>query len=207
MKDGKQRAAIGFYLCFLRLRFASSFYALRCSLERRLIKIEQILTHKAQRLTLDEEDREALEELDEDEGLVLKHRSESDLTWEQTAVEALLQRIGRTDRIGQHHQRIQVYNSLYQDSVKRWSTQGWSSGFARPSPCRVSCSSRYYRSSPRISRTSRRPGTSRAYRRAGTLAPRRRACGTDPRAPTTDRIDISDPKGARYRDRSCSQLA
>lgn len=161
MKDGKQRAAIGFYLCFLRLRFASSFHALRCSLERRLIKIEQILTHKAQRLTLDEEDREALEELDEDEGLVLKHRSESDLTWEQTAVEALLQRIGRIDRIGQHHRQIQVYNSLYQDSVKRWSTQGWSSGFARPSPCRVSCSSRRYRSSPRISRTSRRPRTSR----------------------------------------------
>ncbi len=40
MAEGKQRAAIGFYLCFLRLRFASSFHALRCSLERRLIKLE-----------------------------------------------------------------------------------------------------------------------------------------------------------------------
>ncbi|NCA71850.1 MAG: hypothetical protein EOM91_17570 [Sphingobacteriia bacterium] len=92
-EEGRQRAAIGFYLCFLRLRFASSFHALRCSLERRLIKIAQTLAHKAQQLGLDEDDPESLEELDEYElaGLVLKNRSESDLTWEQTTVEALLQ--------------------------------------------------------------------------------------------------------------------
>ncbi|MCF8017313.1 MAG: helicase [Chromatiaceae bacterium] len=101
MEEGKQRAAIGFYLCFLRLRFASSFHALRCSLERRLIKLEQTLTHKAQQLNLDEEDREALEELDEAEveGLVLKNRSESDLTWEQTAVEALLQQMRQLPKV------------------------------------------------------------------------------------------------------------
>ena len=108
MEDGKQRAAIGFYLCFLRLRFASSFYALRCSLQRRLIKIEQTLAHKAQQLNLDEDDREALEELDESEveGLVLKNRSETDLTWEQNAVEALLQRMQQLPNIPQKTHRL-----------------------------------------------------------------------------------------------------
>lgn len=92
MEEGRQRAAIGFYLSFLRLRFASSFHALRCSLERRLDKIQQTLDHKAQQFATADVDREQLEELEDDEveGLVLKHRTESDLTWEQGAVTRLL---------------------------------------------------------------------------------------------------------------------
>ncbi|WPL18348.1 RNA polymerase-associated protein RapA [Thiorhodovibrio winogradskyi] len=97
MDEGRQRAAIGFYLSFLRLRLASSFQALRCSMERRLVKIAQTLAHKAGSLGVDESNRELLEELDETqiEALVLKHRTESDLTWEQTAVEDLLAAIAR----------------------------------------------------------------------------------------------------------------
>ncbi|WP_372374164.1 helicase-related protein [Vreelandella venusta] len=92
MEEGKQRAAIGFYLSFLRLRYASSFHALRCSLERRLDKIQLTLEHRAQQLVYDVTEREELDELgdEEVEGLVLKHRTESDLTWEQGAVSELL---------------------------------------------------------------------------------------------------------------------
>ncbi|TDO02851.1 helicase-related protein [Halomonas ventosae] len=92
MEEGRQRAAIGFYLSFLRLRFASSFHALHCSLKRRLDKIQQTLDHKAQQVATSDGSREELEELrdDEVEGLVLKHRTESDLTWEQGAVSRLI---------------------------------------------------------------------------------------------------------------------
>lgn len=92
MEDGKQRAAIGFYLSFLRLRYASSFHALRCSLERRLDKIQLTIEHHAHQLVNDNLERDELDELgdEEVEGLVLKHRTESDLTWEQGAVAELL---------------------------------------------------------------------------------------------------------------------
>ncbi|SFH38565.1 helicase-related protein [Modicisalibacter xianhensis] len=97
MEEGRQRAAIGFYLSFLRLRYASSFYALRCSLERRLVKIRQTLDHKAQQFANSDIDREELEEMSDEEveGLVLKHRTESDLTWEQGAVSRLLATMDR----------------------------------------------------------------------------------------------------------------
>lgn len=97
MEEGRQRAAIGFYLSFLRLRYSSSFYALRCSLERRLVKIQQTLDHKAQATGSLAEDREELEELQEEdvEGLVLKNRTESDLTWESEAVRGLLATMSR----------------------------------------------------------------------------------------------------------------
>ncbi|MAL94412.1 MAG: helicase [Haliea sp.] len=92
LEDGQQRAAIGFYLSFLRLRYASSFFALQSSLERRQQKIQQTLDHKASQFAAADASREDLEELQDDEveGLVLKYRSESDLTWEQGAVAALL---------------------------------------------------------------------------------------------------------------------
>lgn len=92
MEAGKQRAAIGFYLSFLRLRYASSFHALRRSLERRLDKIQLTLDHRAQQFTSEAIERDELDELNDDEveGLVLKYRNETDLTWEQGAVKELL---------------------------------------------------------------------------------------------------------------------
>lgn len=92
MEEGQQRAAIGFYLSFLRLRYASSFHALRCSLKRRLEKIERTLSHQAQQLIDSSLDRDELDELEDEqiEGLVLKNRTEGDLVWEQGAVSDLL---------------------------------------------------------------------------------------------------------------------
>lgn len=92
MEENKQQAAIGFYLSFLRLRFASSFEALRLSLERRLEKIAKTLDHKILHSELVSGSRDELEELDEAEleGLVLKNRNEADLVWEQGAVDELL---------------------------------------------------------------------------------------------------------------------
>ncbi len=97
MGEEKQRAAIGFYLSFLRRRYASSFDALRCSLKRRLDKIQQTLDHKARQWAKDGLDREALEELSDDEieGLVLKYRNESDLIWERDTVSRLLETMQR----------------------------------------------------------------------------------------------------------------
>jgi hypothetical protein len=92
MDESKQQAAIGFYLSFLRLRFASSFEALRLSLERRLGKIARTLDHKVSSAEPTAGSRDELEELEESqlEGLVLKNREEADLVWEQGAVTKLL---------------------------------------------------------------------------------------------------------------------
>ncbi|MBK1887791.1 helicase-related protein [Marinobacter sp. DY40_1A1] len=92
MNESTQQAAIGFYLSFLRLRFASSFEALKLSLERRLIKIARTLEHKLASSESASGTRDELEELDEAEleGLVLKNRQEGDLVWEQGAVNTLL---------------------------------------------------------------------------------------------------------------------
>lgn len=93
MEDGKQRAAIGFYLSFLRLRFASSFHALRESLVRRRAKVQLTLEHQeALEPDWDEEELEGLSEGDvsEYEALVLKNRQPADLLWELGAVDRLL---------------------------------------------------------------------------------------------------------------------
>ena len=92
MDEGRQRAAIGFYLSFLRLRLASSFQALSCTMQRRLEKIERTLMHHAEQLLGGDLSRDDLDELEdaEIEFLVLKNRSDGDLTWEQGAVQELL---------------------------------------------------------------------------------------------------------------------
>ena len=86
-------AAVGFYLSFLRQRFASSFHSLRQSLKRRLVKIDRTLKNLAVDVRWETED--GAEELEEEEAvkLVLKNRTEPDLTWEYGAVEGLLARM------------------------------------------------------------------------------------------------------------------
>lgn len=90
------RTAIGFLLSFLRLRFASSLFAIRRTLERRHEKVSAAL-RRANALAgeLSEEDlSEAfLEESEDDEAFVsalLKRRSPEDLTWEKKELEKLL---------------------------------------------------------------------------------------------------------------------
>lgn len=92
--DDKSRAAIGFYLCFLRLRFASSIPALERSLGNRLEKIQRTLDHHAQATPeIDAED--AVEEMPQQDlaALVLRNRTDADLTWELGAVGELLESV------------------------------------------------------------------------------------------------------------------
>ncbi|WP_291322747.1 helicase-related protein, partial [Desulfonatronospira sp.] len=95
--DRANRASIGFYLSFLRLRFASSFYALSQTLQRRLERI--MATLKAQEEPLDEyrasetELQDLLEAGDEDQQLVqsvLRNRTVDDLQWEQGFVREMI---------------------------------------------------------------------------------------------------------------------
>lgn len=92
--DNHQRAAIGFYLSFLRQRFSSSFQALIKSFERRLDKIGKTLAHHAEQESylLGDEGGDDLTE-DELTGLILKNRTPADLTWEQGTVARLLKQL------------------------------------------------------------------------------------------------------------------
>ena len=111
MEDGKQRAAIGFYLSFLRLRFASSFKALEESLIRRLEKIQKTINYHLDSESYELEDALSEKELsagDEEqyEALVLKNRTESDLVWEQSAVKRLLDALKRLPKTPSKTRRL-----------------------------------------------------------------------------------------------------
>lgn len=121
MDDGRQRAAIGFYLSFLRLRFASSFVALRRSLERRLEKIQRTLDHHAEQ-TGEVSDHDDPEELTEEEltGLVLRNRKTADLTWELGAVEELLGAVrGYTDTPRKTRELIELIERRHERATGR----------------------------------------------------------------------------------------
>ena len=91
-----QKTAMGFYLMFLRLRLASSTYAIFKSLERRLVKVKLTLsfydTHSIS--SLDELDLEDMEDEGEDDTLVvrtlLKNREKKDLVWEEKYLNGML---------------------------------------------------------------------------------------------------------------------
>ncbi|RCK75792.1 MAG: helicase (Snf2/Rad54 family) [Candidatus Ozemobacter sibiricus] len=88
--------SLGFYLSFLRLRFASSLYAIRATLERRRERIAATLASFEAPLPVDADedlDEEALsgdDEGDAEVDRVLKERHPDDLRWELEAVEGLL---------------------------------------------------------------------------------------------------------------------
>lgn len=98
-RDRSRRVAMGFYLSFLRLRFASSLHAIRETLKRRRLRILNTLGHLEQdgdgeisddvwRQLLDSEsEREEVEAI----GSFLKDRTERDLKWELGQVEDLLE--------------------------------------------------------------------------------------------------------------------
>lgn len=99
IESGEQRAAIGFYLSFLRLRFSSSFHALRQTFLRRLDKIDLTLKHqeRSKASDWDVSSIDSLEALEEDSDteddlafLVLKNRQTADLVWEKEEVYKLL---------------------------------------------------------------------------------------------------------------------
>ena len=92
-----QQVAVGFYLSFLRLRFASSLLALKFTLQRRLGRVKQTLLQQlrenAEPLDVDEMQDLLLEggELDEEAiALLLRNRTPNDLRWEREQLEQLL---------------------------------------------------------------------------------------------------------------------
>jgi hypothetical protein len=83
------RFALGMILSFLRLRFASSLFAIRESIRRRREKVEATLKHLAQAEDMDLDELALSGLLDEGEGdeeavtLLLKDRNPDDLMWER----------------------------------------------------------------------------------------------------------------------------
>ena len=83
-----QKIAMGFYLMFLRLRFASSTYAIYKNLKRRLAKVRLTLSFfDAHNIaSMEELDMGTLEDEGEDDGQIiqalLKNRDKKDLIWE-----------------------------------------------------------------------------------------------------------------------------
>lgn len=94
--DNAQKTAMGFYLMFLRLRFASSTYAIYKSLERRKAKVEHTLSfYDAQQISnLEAFDIDAWEEEEENDTKIiqtlLKNRDVKDLMWEREYIETML---------------------------------------------------------------------------------------------------------------------
>lgn len=102
---GAGRQMVSFLLSFLRLRFASSFYAFEQTLERRLHKVEYTLhAHTVGEASNGETgDSASLEEAvteseieDDDAAVValLKDRTKEDLEWERSQLKAMLKALG-----------------------------------------------------------------------------------------------------------------
>ncbi len=104
ISQAKGRAAIGFYLSFLRLRFASSIYALKQTLNRRLVRVEETI-QQLYSLADTHGDylaegnsfadlMDSLENQDDVTSLALKNREPDDLKWEREALEILIDQVG-----------------------------------------------------------------------------------------------------------------
>lgn len=98
----QSRLAVSFLVSFLRLRFASSLYAFRETLKRRLAKVEATLKH--QLVPEAEEDiAEFVFDSEEEDDLVvvgslLKNRSITDLQWEKDRLQEMIEHM--TDLTG-----------------------------------------------------------------------------------------------------------
>ncbi len=96
--EGNQwRTSLGFYLSFLRLRLASSLFALRETLQRRKERVRATLEDTQPEETeaddLDNRDRLFGDAEEEDKKIVetlLRNRTEADLAWEQERLEEML---------------------------------------------------------------------------------------------------------------------
>ncbi|MCL6638541.1 MAG: helicase [Firmicutes bacterium] len=98
--DSQTRQMVSFLLSFLRLRFASSLYAFRETLQNRLRKVEATLQHQSVVEAVESEPGAlSLEELvyegeDEDDlpaaGSLLKNRKPEDLKWERDRLKKMI---------------------------------------------------------------------------------------------------------------------
>ncbi len=101
--DHQARQMVSFLLSFLRLRFASSLYAFRATIQRRLRKVEATLRHQ---LTLEAEEsgagisslRDFLYDGEDEDDLIaveslLQNRTSADLEWERARLKTMLERM------------------------------------------------------------------------------------------------------------------
>ncbi|KKM12710.1 helicase [Clostridiales bacterium PH28_bin88] len=97
--DHQAQQMVSFLLSFLRLRFASSLYALRETLQRRLYKVEATLRHQ---LVLEADEagvsslQESVYEGEDEDDLVaaeslLKNRTTADLEWERGRLKGMIE--------------------------------------------------------------------------------------------------------------------
>jgi hypothetical protein len=94
----QHKAAVGFLLSFLRLRFASSLFAMRGALRRRLQRVQAAMDrlgfdHVAEPDDIDVDIEDILDEGDDDAEAVralLRHRKPTDLQWERSQLQAML---------------------------------------------------------------------------------------------------------------------
>jgi hypothetical protein len=111
------RSAIGFYLSFLRLRFASSLYAIRETIRRRIERVEATLSAHEAVGGEELEDLSALEEMteegDDDIAVVstlLKDRTPEDLIWERNHLKGMLRSL--EDLTGQSSKMTELLTIL-----------------------------------------------------------------------------------------------
>ncbi len=97
-RDRKWRTSLGFYLSFLRLRLASSTFAIRETIKRRLEKVRATLMHMdvQEVFDMDTESHDSIfgysEDFDENIiSTLLKNRTEEDLAWEAARLNRLLE--------------------------------------------------------------------------------------------------------------------
>lgn len=100
--DSSARTMMGFLLNFLRLRFASSLFALRETLQRRLVKVEATLQYQVrleEESSLDDSSPEELffgNEYEDDRvgvEFLLKNRTQADLSWEREQLQKMLREL------------------------------------------------------------------------------------------------------------------
>jgi hypothetical protein len=92
----RHQAAVGFLFSFLRLRFASSLFAIRETLRRRLQRVQAAIDHLDLANVAESDDvdiEDILDEGDDDAEAVwalLRHRKPADLQWERSQLQEML---------------------------------------------------------------------------------------------------------------------
>lgn len=127
-RSTRGRASVGFYLSFLRLRFASSLYAVRETLDRRLARVEATLAcHHDEPLAESPQEAEELADLldeaeDDQEAVasLLEGRMPQDLLWERNALQAILNGFGDLSvRPSKMTELLRVLNNQRRRSAER----------------------------------------------------------------------------------------
>ncbi len=116
-RNSTRAQSLGFYLSFLRLRFASSLYAIGETLRRRRIRVQHTqlaMTSGENASEVDHEDEVAGDGEDDEAviGELLRDRTSDDLAWERGKVDQLIERLSTlTETPSKFHYLLQVLDS------------------------------------------------------------------------------------------------